>query len=133
MFERSITGQDFQTGMLILPSSQIRSVREMRLFYRPTQREDLWHEDAKRNTLPSKNEKPMTSRGAIKSAALAAKKLSAAHGQPSTNQISVAARRVGEVAGKSGANRARAKVGEKAAGNESLTVANDIASAAMNY
>ena len=53
--------------------------------------------------------------------------------QPSTNQIRVAARRMGEVARKSGANRARAKVGEKAAGNESLTVANDIASAAMNY
>jgi hypothetical protein len=35
--------------------------------------------------------------------------------------------------GKSGANRARAKAGEKAAGNESLIVANDIASAAMNY
>jgi len=45
----------------------------------------------------------------------------------------VAARRAGEVAGKSGANRARAKVGEKAAENESLIVANDIASAAMNY
>ena len=68
-----------------------------------------------------------------KKRALAAKKLSAAHGQPSTNQTRVAARRVGEVAGKSGANRVRAKVGEKAAGNESLIVANDIASAAMNY
>jgi hypothetical protein len=72
-------------------------------------------------------------RRVIKSAALAAKKLSAAHGQPSTNQIRVAARRAGEVAGKSGANRARAKVREKAAENESLIVANDIASAAMNY
>jgi hypothetical protein len=68
-----------------------------------------------------------------KSAALAAKKLSAAHGQPSTNQIRVAARRAGEVAGKSGANRACAKVGEKAAENESLIVASDIASGAMNY
>jgi hypothetical protein len=53
--------------------------------------------------------------------------------QPSTNQIRVAARRAGEVAGRRGANRARANVGEKAAGNESLIVANDIASAAMNY
>ena len=68
-----------------------------------------------------------------KKRALAAKKLSAAHGLLSTNQIRVAARRAGEVEGKSRANRARAKVGEKAAGNESLIVANDIASAAMNY
>jgi hypothetical protein len=95
--------------------------------------EDPWHEEAKRNTLPSKNEKPMTSRGAIKSAALAAKKPSVAHGRQSTNQIRVAARRAGKVAGKNGANRARAKVGEKAAGNESLIVANDIASPARNY
>jgi hypothetical protein len=95
--------------------------------------EDLWHEEAKRNTLLNKSGKPTTSRRVIKSAALAAKKLSAAHGQPLTNQIRVAARRAGEVAGKSGANRARAKVGEKAAGNKSLIVANDIASAAMNY
>ena len=96
--------------------------------------EHLWHEEAKRNTLLNKSGKPTTSRRVIKSAALAPKKLSAAHGQPLTSQIRVAARRAGEVAGKSGANRARAKVGEKAAaGNESLIVANDIASAAMNY
>jgi hypothetical protein len=95
--------------------------------------EDLWHEEAKRNTLPSKSGKPTTSRRVIKSAALAAKKLSAAHGQPSTNQIRVAARRAGEVAEKSGANRACAKVGEKAAGNKSLITANHITSAAMNY
>jgi len=95
--------------------------------------EDLWHEEAKRNTLPSKSGKPTTSRRVIKSAALAAKKLSAGHGQPSTNQIRVAARRAGEVAVKSGANRARAKVGEKAVGNKSLITANDITSAAMNY
>ena len=95
--------------------------------------EYLWHEEAKRNTLPSRSGKLRTSRRVIKSAALAAKKLSAAHGQPSTNQIRVAARRVGWVVEKSGANRVRAKVGEKAAGNESLIVANDIASAAVNY
>src|SRR5262249_43207874 len=35
--------------------------------------EDLWHEEAKRNTLLSRSAKPMTSRKAIKSAALAAK------------------------------------------------------------
>jgi len=45
----------------------------------------------------------------------------------------VAARRAGDVAGKSRANPARAKVGEKAAGNKSLITANDITSAAMNY
>jgi len=95
--------------------------------------EDLWHEEAKRNTLPIKSRKPTTSRRVIKSAALAANKLSAGHGQPSTNQIRVAARRAGEVAVKSGANRARAKVGEKAVGNKSLITANDITSAAMNY
>ena len=95
--------------------------------------ENLWHEEAKINTLLNKRGKLMTSRRVIKSAASAAKKLSAAHGLLSTNQIRVAARRAGEVAGKSGANRARAKVGEKAAENESLIVANDIASAAMNY
>jgi hypothetical protein len=39
----------------------------------------------------------------------------------------------GKVAVKSGANRARVRVGEKAAGNESLIVAKDIASKAMNY
>ena len=98
-----------------------------------SQVEDLWHEEAKRNTLLSRSGKHMTSRRVIKSAALAAKKLSAAHGLLSTNQIRVAGRRAGEVAGKSGANRARAKAGEKAAGNESLIVADDIASARMNY
>jgi hypothetical protein len=95
--------------------------------------EDLWHEEARINTLLNKRGKLMTSRSVIKSAASAAKKLSAAHGLLSTNQIRVAARRAGEVEGKSRANRARAKVGDKAAGNESLIVANDIASAAMNY
>jgi len=38
----------------------------------------------------------------------------------------------GEVAGKSGANQARAKVEEKAAGNKSLIIATNIKSAAMN-
>jgi hypothetical protein len=32
MFERSITGEDFQEGMLILRTNQIRSVCEMRSF-----------------------------------------------------------------------------------------------------
>ena len=95
--------------------------------------ENLWHEEAKIDTLLNKRGKLMTSRRVIKSAASPAKKLSAAHGLLSTNQIRVAARRAGEVEGKSRANRARAKVGDKAAGNESLIVANDIASAAMNY
>ena len=44
--------------------------------------EDLWHKEAKRNTHLSKNEKPMTLRRDTKTAALAAKKLSAAPGQP---------------------------------------------------
>jgi hypothetical protein len=48
------------------------------------------------------------------------KKQSAAHGQPLTNQIRAAGRRAAEVAGKSGANRARAKVAEKAGGNNPL-------------
>ena len=84
--------------------------------------ENLWHEEAKIDTLLNKRGKLMTSRSVIKSAASAAKKLSAAHGLLSTNQIRVAARRAGEVEGKSRANRARAKVGGKAAGNESLIV-----------
>jgi hypothetical protein len=44
----------------------------------------------------------------------------------------VAGRRVGEVAGKSGANQARAKVGGKAVGNKSLIIAKNMASAAIN-
>jgi hypothetical protein len=80
--------------------------------------EDLWHEEAKRNTLLSKSGKPMISRRVIKSAASAAKKRSAAHGRQSTNRTAAVGRKVEEVAVKSEANRAPAKVGEKAAGNK---------------
>jgi len=73
MSEDSISRQDFQAGMLILRSNQIRSVGEMRSFYRTVQMEDLWHEEAKRNTPLSKSGKPMISRRAIESAAQAAK------------------------------------------------------------
>jgi hypothetical protein len=44
--------------------------------------EDVCHEEAKRNILLSKSEKPTTSRRVVKSAALAAKKRNAAHGRP---------------------------------------------------
>jgi hypothetical protein len=44
--------------------------------------EDVWHEEAKRNTLLSKSGKLMTSRRAMKSMASAAKKPNAAHGRP---------------------------------------------------
>src|SRR6266850_4852830 len=56
-----------------LRSNQIRSVGEMRSFYRTVQMDDLWHEEAKRNTPLSKSGKPMISRRAIESAAQAAK------------------------------------------------------------
>ena len=62
MFERSITGQDFQAVMLVSRSNQIRPVSEMRSFYRIVRMEDLWHEEAKRNIRLSKSGKPMTSR-----------------------------------------------------------------------
>ena len=48
------------------------------------------------------------------------------------NQIRVAGRRAGEVAVKSGVNRARAKVEEKAAGNKSLIIAKTLHQTAMN-
>jgi hypothetical protein len=43
--------------------------------------EELWHEEAKRNTLLSKSGKLTISRGAIKSVASAAKKRNAGHGR----------------------------------------------------
>jgi len=48
------------------------------------------------------------------------------------NKSDKGGRKKGGVAGKSGANQARAKVGEKAVGNESLIIAKTIASAAIN-
>ena len=92
--------------------------------------EDLWHEEARINTLLNKRGKLMTSRSVIKSAASAAKKLSAAHGLLSTNQIRVAARRAGEVAVKSEVNQVPVKVEEKVAGNKALIIAKSIASTA---
>jgi len=89
--------------------------------------EDLWHEEAKRNTRPSKSGKLTISRRVIKNAELAAKKRNAARGRQSTNQIRAVARKAGEVVARSGANRARAKVGEKAAGNKLLIIAKNIA------
>jgi hypothetical protein len=44
----------------------------------------------------------------------------------------VAGKRVGEAAGKSEANQVLEKVGEKAAGNKSLIIAERTASATMN-
>ena len=67
-----------------------------------------------------------TLRRATKSAALAAKKLSTAHGRNVSKSDNGGGRKGGEVADKSGANRVRAKVGEKAAGNKSLRIAKSI-------
>ena len=94
--------------------------------------EIVWREEVRRNIRPSRSVRRTTSRRATTGAALAAKKLSAAHGQPSISQTRAAGKEAGEVAGKSGANRARAKVGEQAAANKSLTIAKDTASIAMS-
>jgi hypothetical protein len=81
MFEGSITEQDFQAVMLISRSNQIRPVTEMRSFYRLVHMEDLWHEEAKRNTLLSKSGKLDIEKG-YKKRGVSSKEAERRHGQP---------------------------------------------------
>src|SRR5439155_20390699 len=104
----------------------------MRWFYRTLYMEDLWHKEAKRNTHRSRNGRHRRLREVTKNVASAAKKRNAAHARQQTNQIRAVARKAGEVVARSGANRARAKVGEKAAGNKLLISAKNIASGQRN-
>jgi transglutaminase/protease-like cytokinesis protein 3 len=109
----------------------------MRSYYRTVQMEDLWHEEANRNILLSKREKPTTSRKATKSAGSAARKRNAEHGRPSINQTKVDGKRAGEVVGKSEANQAREKVEEKVAENRAAklhtTIPRSVASSQGNF
>jgi hypothetical protein len=77
-----------------------------------------WHEEAKRNTRPSRSAKHLRSKEDTRNEVLAVKKPSAARGQLSTNQTAVAARRAEGVTAKSEANQVLAKVEGKAVGNK---------------
>ena len=94
----------------------IRFQFEPRSFMQPNGR-DLWHEEAKRNTLENKSAKRVTSNEDTKNAASAKKRQNVALGRRLTSRTEADAKKAEEAAGKNETSRARVKVDEKAAGS----------------
>src|SRR5438445_443014 len=101
--------------------NEIHFAREKRSIYEQTNRRDLWHEGARRNTPGSRNGKRRKSRAATRNEALARKKPHDAPGLPSISPTKADGKKAVADAASDEARKARAKADAKAVGKRNGT------------